>query len=193
MGDLNNRKILKGLIDKNEKVYRSIYKKVFPLILDYVSCNSGTYQDAEDVFQDAMLEVLRKIRNHDLTLTCSFTTFFWEICRRVWLKELRKRKIASKDVNFYQESTDHIKFDTDQERKQIELFLKHIKNLSKNCQKVLILHFQKTDLDQITIIMGYNSLQTCQDKKYRCKKRLMELIIKDPEYIKLKYELFIID
>lgn len=163
------------------------------MVLDQVSSNNGSYEDAEDVFQEGMLIILEKIKDNNLNLTCRFTTYFWEVCKRVWLKELRNRRRKENDIKFYSEDTENIHFESELESKQFQLFLKHLTNLSKDCQKVLFLHFEKTSLEEITAIMGYSSLQTCMDKKYRCKKRLMELIIKDPEFIKLKHELLIID
>ncbi len=191
MSNISNQGFIKGLINRDEKIITCIYKKVFPIILDYVSCNNGSYQDAEDVFQEAMLILLEKTRSKSLILTCRFTTYFWGICKKVWLKELRNRKRTVYQINYYSEKTDNVTFDSNLEMKQIQLFLKHFKNLSKDCKKVLFLHFDRTSLEEITTIMGYRSLQISQNKKYRCKKRLMELIMKDPEFTKLQNGLFI--
>ncbi len=121
MSNNSSRGFIKGLINRDEKVITCIYKKVFPIILDYVSCNNGSYQDAEDVFQEAMLILLEKTRNRSFNLTCRFTTYFWEICKKVWLKELRKRKRAVNQINYYLRKTDDITFDSNLEMKQIQL------------------------------------------------------------------------
>jgi len=63
-----------------------------------------------------------------------------------------------------------------------KLFLRNFSRLSAKCQEVLKLTMGGMDVEEIKSIMEFSSLQHTMNRKYRCKKALMELIQKDPGF-----------
>ncbi len=53
--------ILNGLKEKRADSIRYLYREYFPLAKSIVEKNSGSYQDAEDVFQDGIIVLYQKI------------------------------------------------------------------------------------------------------------------------------------
>jgi len=70
-----------------------IYRKYFGVVAEYVIKNSGNYEDAEDLFDEAILALLEK---KTLPENITFNTLFTSIWHNLWLKELRRRKTAKK-------------------------------------------------------------------------------------------------
>jgi RNA polymerase sigma factor (sigma-70 family) len=82
---------ISGLRDKNEKAIYGLYTTYYPSVEKYIIMNSGSDQDAEDVFQDTVLVLLQYVSKTDFSLNCSLKTFVFAIARRLWLKHIRGR------------------------------------------------------------------------------------------------------
>ena len=123
--------ILEGLKNHDNEVLNFIYRKYFPEIRFFVIKNSGTDEDAQDVFQEAIIIIYKKLRDGVLDLTCSFKTYLYSVCRIVWLKQLEKRKLKKdgfSDNQVFvdlQEGIDEMA--EDQER--FKLYQKHFQTL----------------------------------------------------------------
>ena len=76
---INEIHIDQNLIDKirkrDQKTLAVMYKEVYPMVLKYVISNSGTEEDAQDVFQDAYYILLQKVDDVNFVLTSQLSTF----------------------------------------------------------------------------------------------------------------------
>lgn len=190
---IGNRKIIQGIKNRDAKTISMIYNYVFPMIEDLVHKNHGNQQDAEDLFQEGMFIIFRKIRKDGLVLKCKFTSFFYTICKNMWIDVLRKRTL---DISYSIEQSEDeyvINYVSEIEQKQYELYEKHKDELSIGCREILELHFKGKTIDEIMKITKIKNRQTAKDRKYRCKKKLMESIFNDPHFKALQNELLRID
>ncbi|MBL7963068.1 MAG: sigma-70 family RNA polymerase sigma factor [Flavobacteriales bacterium] len=62
-----------------------------PKVERMVCSRGGTRADAKDLFQDALIILLGKVKDETFTLTCSIGTYLYAICRNRWQEELRRR------------------------------------------------------------------------------------------------------
>ena len=60
--ELKDDMILKAIIENDENIYKYFYQKLFGIVAKFVIDNNGTYAEAEDVFQDAILVITEKFR-----------------------------------------------------------------------------------------------------------------------------------
>jgi len=63
--------LLNGLKNRDADVITAIYHQNIDLIISFVTRNSGSQEDAEDLFQDAIMILYEKIGNERIELTCS--------------------------------------------------------------------------------------------------------------------------
>ncbi len=191
-GDLD---YLEGLRERRTEVIESIYREYIGLVRRFVEGNSGTPEDAEDLFQDAIFVVYEKVRGEEFSLTSSFKTFFYSICRNLWLQHLNKNKRFDErtvDVTevegFLPLSDDNLGeydlFNPESERRRI--YLKHFGSLSSDCQRVLSLFAKGKSIRDITKVMGYASEDYTKARKYSCKELLKKRIEGDTSYKELK-------
>lgn len=47
--------------------------------------------DTKDVMQEAILIIIRKLKNEGIKLDCCFSTYFYSICKNIWFEELRRK------------------------------------------------------------------------------------------------------
>jgi RNA polymerase sigma factor (sigma-70 family) len=173
---------LKGIAENDFAVLQSIYQESLPEVIRYVKKNSGTADDAKDVFQEAILIIFKKMSEGELVLTTRFHVYLFSICRRLWLKKLKKN--WKKEVPFEEEMEfgmeEYIEEQLLKTRKWT-LFNKKFQQLSEECRKALKMLFDGHSSKEIAEAMGYTE-DYAKRKKYKCKMQLAELIKKAPEY-----------
>jgi RNA polymerase sigma factor (sigma-70 family) len=186
MADYSNIELLNGIRRNDTIVLQSIYKNFYSNINFFIKKNNGDEDDANDIFQEAIIIIYRKLKANDLSLDCSFDTYLYSICRFLWLKELGKRKIEKENLIDNHEFNDDIYDDaleliTDK-NERYKLYQKHFANLGKDCQKILQLYFDKVPLQNIADIMGFKSEKYAKKRKFSCKEYLMKSIKQDLQY-----------
>ncbi len=91
---MNNESIelelLEGIARNDSRAIEKVYKDNFGLVQNFIVRNNGSFDDARDVFQEAMLVIYEKSRQENFTLTCQLKTYLYSICRRLWLKKLQQ-------------------------------------------------------------------------------------------------------
>jgi RNA polymerase sigma factor (sigma-70 family) len=182
MSALTNDEYIRGIATNDHSVLQNIYQVSLPEIAKYIYRNTGTEDDAKDVFQEGILVLYRKIKAENLTLTTSFHVFLFSVCKRIWLRKLKKR--GKKEVPF--EDNDAFIYEEELEesfikRRKWSLFNKKLEQMSEECRNVLRMFFDGRSGKEIAQQMGYSE-DYAKRKKYKCKLSLTDLIKKDPEY-----------
>jgi len=185
--------IIDGLKKRDSLIIRYVYKEYYPTIKFLITTNSGTETDAEDVFQDALVVLYRKIAKENLVLTSSFKTFLYSICRNLWLQRLDRRVFSNEflDMEGLSELQEISSSEqADEEHEKYRLFQQHFFKLSEDCQKILKLFMSKVSLREIAEIMGFKTEKYAKTRKFMCKERLKNSIINDPNFKKylIEYE-----
>lgn len=177
-----NAEYVRGIIDNDVSVLKKIYRESLPEVVKYVKRNSGTLDDAKDVFQEGILVIFRKARQGNLQLTSTFHVFLFSICKRVWLKKLRgkNKKVVPLD-EVLEFSVEEDLEEAFLKTKRWALFNKKFMDLAEECRKVLQLLFNGESGKVIADKMGYTE-DYAKRKKYKCKQRLAEMIKSDPTY-----------
>ena len=190
---MTNREIVNGFIVHDRKIVGFIYKTYFPIVEKLVLANQGTPEEAEDIFQEALLIIYRKIKFSELELDCKFSTYLYSICKHLCLQELDKKDKSEAGYYDLEDLKEEISFDNKLEMKKIALYLKHFKELGEECQKILYLHFNQVSIIEIMKKMGHTNKQYTIHRKYRCKQMLINSLISNPEYETIKNEIFAVD
>lgn len=150
---------------KSDKALDGLYKH-FPMIRKMVRTHGGDVRDAEDVFQDALVILCRKIENPDFTLTSRLSTYLYGVCRYLWKDELRRRKRAiPPDLA----DTEEAAATAVEEELTIKLAEKVLLELGDRCRELLGLFYEAgLQLKDIASRMGYSSENTAKTQKYKC-------------------------
>jgi RNA polymerase sigma factor (sigma-70 family) len=182
----SDKDYLEGLKTRDSEIITAIYYNHIDLVKNLVVKNSGNEEDAEDLFQDAIIITYKKIVSEDLELTSTFKTFFYSICRNLWLQRLSKRPgkvIDITDVEEYVPLSDSQEFEIhDETENRKRLYLKHFGKLSSDCQKILKHFAEGKSVREIAHIMRYKSEDYAKSRKYQCKENLKKRIKNDPLY-----------
>lgn len=189
MTDYSNLDLLNGILRNDTIVLQFIYKNFYSKINFFIKKNSGDDDDANDIFQEAIIIIYRKLKANELVLDCTFETYLYSVCRFLWLKQLEKRKLEKEKIKDNHDYNEDI-YDEGLEKvadlnERYRLYQKHFINLGKDCQKVLQLYFDKVPLKNIAQIMGFKSEKYAKKRKFKCKEYLIKSIKQDLEYSKI--------
>ncbi len=190
MQEYKAEEIIDGLRNRDTNVLDFIYKNYFQQIKVFINNNSGSDEDAQDMYQDGVLVIYQKIKSDNLTLNCSFNTYLYSVCRLLWLKQLEKRK---KSIEYAEESEKLVELDDDilkfyNSNERYVIYQDHFRKLSQNCQKILELYMARIQLKEIANILGYKSDLYVKKRKHQCKEKLVNSIKNDPRFKELSYE-----
>jgi RNA polymerase sigma factor (sigma-70 family) len=189
MVEYSSLELLNGIHRNDTIVLQYIYKNFYSKINFFVRKNNGDEEDANDVFQEAIIIIYRKLKANELVLDCTFETYLYSICRFLWLKQLEKRKLEKEKIKDNHEYNDDI-YDDGLEKvvdlnERYKLYQKHFTNLGKDCQKILQLYFDKVPLKNIAQIMGFKSEKYAKKRKFKCKEYLINSVKQDLEFNKI--------
>ncbi|MCD6659709.1 MAG: sigma-70 family RNA polymerase sigma factor [Lentimicrobium sp.] len=180
----SDRAIVEGLKLNSDYIIKHVYQEFFPTIKYLIKKNTGNDEDAEDIFQESLIVVLKNVQKEDFYLTCSFLTYMYSISRNLWMQRLKvKRKGASnfdlieKFINIPESSSPET---AEAEQMKYRIYREHFNAMEKDCQRILLLSLQKFSSKDIADTMGYGSENYAKTKKYNCKERLKKAIMSDP-------------
>ena len=99
------------------------------------------------------------------------------------MQKLKKQKRIVPLLKEEEELEDNISIvDEMEERSKQQLFYSKFALLKEPCQQVLKLFFAKKTMEEIAEILGFGSTGYAKKRKYKCQKKLMELIKEDTLY-----------
>lgn len=187
-----NNEILKMLKARDRGTIESIYKHLFPRINGWINLNSGTREDAEDIFHDSLLCLIMKLDHGGMQLTCDFSTYFISVCRNKWFQVLYKRKVRScvalDEANETPEDVFDLMEKEEKENRRYQVFIAALHDLDLKSQAVMEASFNGKTNEEIAAEMGFMNTQAVADKKKNCKKRLIQILSHCVEYRELRNE-----
>lgn len=173
--------------DDQNKGFILLYKKYFDMIYAMIRLNSGYKREAEDVFQDTMVVLFKNIRSGVFRGESRLSTYLYSIARFRWIKYLQKSKrmVLFEDLSGMEVTQPTAVW---QEKPNLTHAITClIEKLDSKCQEILKLYyFDKMSHSNIAEKLGLSNEGIAKQKKFRCIKKLMELLEKDPN---LKTEL----
>ena len=73
---LSKEKILAGFYNEDDEVFGYIYESTYWIVRNFVINNSGTEEDAEDLFQDTIIAIMVKAKKNRLKIKHTFKSYF---------------------------------------------------------------------------------------------------------------------
>jgi RNA polymerase sigma factor (sigma-70 family) len=168
---MNEKEIFERICKGDEKALEFLYQKYYRMMTKLVITNSGTEEEARDVYQDALIVFWQKATSGNLVLTSKMSTYIYSICQNLWRKELDRKKRLSNE-----EKDTSVTLDTDSSERE-KILAKCIDQLGETCKKVLMFYyFEEMSMQDIADKLGFANTDTAKTKKYKCKKKLDELV-----------------
>ncbi|TDH29138.1 sigma-70 family RNA polymerase sigma factor [Segetibacter sp. 3557_3] len=174
----NEQHLLKGLAENDAKTVEILYKQNFGLIQSFITNNNGSYDDARDIFQEAMIVLYENVKNPSFILTCKISTYLYSVCRRLWLRKLQHNNRFVAHVQNLEETVP-VEEDietNDRRNTDFAIMEQSLGSLGQPCKGLLEAYYlQKKDMAEIAGSFGYTNADNAKNQKYKCLMRLKKL------------------
>ncbi|GAB3574825.1 RNA polymerase sigma factor [Hymenobacter daeguensis] len=166
-----------ALLTNREQALTQLYRRAYPTVCRYVQRTGGSEQDAQDVFQDALVIFYEQAVGETLTLTAAPGTYLVSIGRNLWHHEQRRRARLPHEA-----LPDDLEPPASEELAPEEpafAVLDYVERLGAKCKDVLLsFYYFQQPLTQIAAAHGYRSVRSATVQKFKCLERLRNSVRK---------------
>lgn len=165
----------------NQLALKQLYKVNYPMILSLVMNNSGTEQEAKDIYQEAIIHFYEKLQHAEFVLTCKIKTYLYAVGRKLWLQKLAQR---SKFVRIEEvepvAGLEDVATEIEARESTFQTMEGALGKLGEPCKTILEdFYLRSLTMDQITEKFGYTNADNAKNQKYKCLQRLKKIFFEE--------------
>src|SRR5688500_16794011 len=171
--------LIAGIRNDDDRALADLYKIHYPMVAHFILSNSGSSDEAKDIFQETILIFYEKIKDGSLTLTCQIKTYLYSVARRLWLKKLAEKNrfsgvIDSENfISLESENDAELPEETEQKYAVME---RAMNMLGEPCRTLLEdFYINASSMQDITEKFGYTNADNAKNQKYKCLMRLKKM------------------
>lgn len=152
-----------------QELFIDLYKKAFPVVAKYISRMGGSFDEAKDVFQDALVIYYEKVTASKEALNNDIA---WLIgtAKHLWIKRYREsvQNISLDNID--------LQFNEDENPSNNRL-MRFLATAGKKCMELLKgFYYDQLPLAEIADEFGYSGVRSATVQKYKCLEKVRETI-----------------
>lgn len=175
-----DQRYITGLLQNDTALVREIYSRFAGKVKAYVIQNSGSEDDAADIFQESLIDIYQQAQHKGLQLTCPLEPFLLLVCKRKWLNELKKRGRQGvtkdpDDVYGLGEDVFALAEQLQLQEDKASLFVAMFQQLGERCREIINKCLGNKPQDEVAEELGV-TYAYLRKKKSECTAELVKLI-----------------
>lgn len=148
-----------------------LYKCAFPATAKFVSKKGGSFDDATDIFQEALVIYLEKSKTSDFVIKVSPAAYLLGISKHLWYRKFRHQL-----KNETLDELENISIPEEPSPNTSKL-LKLLEHTGKKCLDLLrAFYFEKESVTKIGNRLGYQNAHSASVQKYKCIEKIRNTI-----------------
>ncbi len=182
----NHLELVEAIKKNDTQVLKQLYVSNYPKIELLILKNSGSKDDAKDIYQEAFLAVWQNIKQNRFIPKneSSINGYLYTIAKNKWLDTLRskgykKTLVTSRLYHFEIKDEENNGINDDiLKDNRLQDVIQAFTHLGEACKNLLSkFYFEKKSMNLIAQELELDPAST-RNKKYRCMKKLRELALK---------------
>jgi len=170
--------------DNLDGAIKYLYRSQFLKASVYMKQNSGSQEDAEDIFQDVIVSFIQLVQKDKFRGDSSIGTFIYVLVRNTWLNELKKRKRSKLREEKFENTQEKSEAGAGEfiiNREIKNQIVELIESLGENCKKILLaFYYDNLPMQEILANLHYENEQVVRNKKYKCLQKLQQTLALKP-------------
>ncbi|MDB4926889.1 sigma-70 family RNA polymerase sigma factor [Mucilaginibacter sp.] len=157
------------IAEKRQELFTGLYKQAFPVVAKYISRMGGSFDEAKDVFQDALIIYYEKAIAAQTALN-NDTAYLVGTAKYLWIKR-------------YKENNQNIPLDNidcsvdEDEYLSSNRLMRFLETAGKKCMELLKgFYYDKQSLTELANEFGYSGVRSATVQKYKCLEKVRETI-----------------
>lgn len=182
--------LFEALRHETPAAFEHLYRQYYRMTAAYVTQNGGSGDDAQDVFQETLVALVKNLRKPEFALQAKLSTYLYAVARNIWLYRRRgqtantpieNQTVAQQISDFPDMTDDSMSEITAHEQKHL-LMARIFAQIGADCRELLRrYYYEDTPLKDIAHIMGFTEAFV-RVKKNRCMNDFRSRVAEDPEY-----------
>jgi RNA polymerase sigma factor (sigma-70 family) len=168
----SSEQLITNLREGNRSSYEALYKENYSSVERFIVNNSGTPDDAKDIFQDTLLVLFTKLKDDNFELTASLKTYIIAISKNLWFKKLRNMSYHEEStLTDYYSNKFYCEIDSsiEKEKPYWEKLQTYLSKITAHCKHLLnSMFFKNRNIEKIQKEYGYSSKHNAQNQKHKC-------------------------
>ena len=155
-----------------------LYKKHWPVIRRYVVKNNGTEEEAQDIFQDAIIAFYRHVKLNKFNDRYEIGAFIFSVGRNFWINKVKKDQKQAKlsEEVTHERWEENILHDIITEERAA-LVRKVFSKMGEKCRELLTYTiFHRYSMHEVCELMGFSTENAAKTRNYKCKQQLIKLV-----------------
>lgn len=171
---MDQNKYIDGIRSGDKVILRELYQINLPKFISWIKLNSGTIEDAHDIFQDGMEAMMHLCFDEDFVIKSSLNSLIMTICKNKWIDKLRKKKTEQKvrlELASRQKVNTNMEFNFDQLHNQTavqNMLTSTFQQISPLCQQLLKLIENGARADEVAHKLEMSNANTVYRRKFAC-------------------------
>lgn len=156
---------------ERERRFIALYKTAFPAVAKYVSKMGGSFDEAKDIFQDALVVYYEKTINGPVMLNSNEQAYLLGIAKHLWAKKFRENILLSPldDELDVMEETDV--------QPSSKALMHYLETAGQKCMEILkAFYYDNLPVNAIAALFGYSGERSATVQKYKCMEKVRETI-----------------
>lgn len=164
---------LEGQAAKRQQLFIALYQQVFPAVAKYVNKHGGSFDEAKDVFQDALVNYYEKSRLADVAINSSEGAYIYGTARYLWIKRYKENgKTGPLDDRYAVNIAEEI-HDSPTEAK----LLNFLATAGQRCMELLrSFYYDQLPMTKVAELFGFSGERSATVQKYKCIEKVRETV-----------------
>jgi DNA-directed RNA polymerase specialized sigma24 family protein len=159
---------------EREQLFITLYKKAFPVVAKYVSKMGGSFDEAKDIFQDALVICYEKMANASIAVHTSEQAYLLGIAKHLWAKKFREN-IKNTSIDIERGVYDFME-DENMQPSPARV-LHYLETAGQKCMEILkAFYYDNLPVNTIASLFGYAGVRSATVQKYKCMEKVRETI-----------------
>ncbi len=184
-----NRTIIECIKNRqNDKALSYLYSHTLKKVKKYILSNSGSNDEANDIFQDAVIIFFKSVIENKFELTSSVDAYIFTISKNLWINTAkRKRNLVHVDIESHVLSADSSSqldnMITKEKRNALDIAYS---KLDAACRKLLgFVTYEKISMKELQEKMSLSSENAAKTMHYRCKQAFHKIIKENTDLLNI--------
>ena len=165
-----NELLLEKLKNKDEESWKKIYLEYKSMVIKLVERNSGDRSEAEDLFQNVMISLMRNIQKEKVRIGTEVKNYIYTLAINQWRSKLRNEKKSTLiviDDNFILDDPLEEGYETSEYGDKLDVIYAQIKD---KCRQLFELKysFQKRSMEEIAQLCGFGNARSATSQLNKC-------------------------
>jgi DNA-directed RNA polymerase specialized sigma24 family protein len=159
--------------EERKALFVQLYQTAFPLVAKYVSHMGGSFDEAKDIFQDALVIYYEKLAASGVSLQYSERSYLLGIAKHLWTKKNKQNNRHSS----LDDSLTGIALEEHSLTSSTDKLLDLLHTSGQKCMELLrAFYYDKLPMRKIARRFNFNSERSATVQKYKCLEKVRDIV-----------------